>query len=191
MSLPALILASGASRRLGFPKQLVQIEGETLLHRTARVALESGFAPVIVVLGSGRETLEPLVADLPVRVVRNPDWEAGMTTSIRAGLREVPPEAEGLALLVCDQVRLDGDVLRRLRVAFQATPSRPAACTYEGVVGVPALIPAADFPRLATLTGDTGARALLRGRPVSEVTWPEGALDLDDAKAISANIASV
>ncbi len=188
MNLPALILASGASRRLGFPKQQALIQGETLLHRTARLALEAGFAPVFVVLGSGRGALEPLVVDLPVQVVANPDWEEGMASSIRAGLPRVPSTAEGLLLLVCDQVRLEKTVLEALKAAFLAVPERPAACTYDGIAGVPAIFPAADFPRLATLQGDKGARVLLRERPISSVIWLEGGVDLDDPNAMGAYI---
>ena len=77
MSLPALILAAGASRRLGRPKQLEPVDGEALLRRTARVALEAGCVPVFVVLGAARERITPCLEDLPVEVLVNEAWETG------------------------------------------------------------------------------------------------------------------
>ncbi len=183
MSLPAVILAAGASRRLGRPKQRVEVGGESLLHRAARAALGAGLAPVIIVLGA--EALEPLVADLPVEIVRNRHWEEGMASSIRAGLEALPPTADALLLMVCDQIRLDAPLLRRLIQAFQASPNRPAACAYEDTLGVPAIFPRSAFTELAALRGDRGARLLLKQRDVTPLPWSEGKLDLDDLEAVS------
>lgn len=185
MSLPAVILAAGASRRLGRPKQSVEVDGEALLHRTARAALEAGLAPVFIVLGAGVKALEPLVADLPVEVLRNPHWEEGMSSSIRVGLEALPPTANALLLMVCDQIRLKATVLEQLIQAFHASPTHPAACFYEGALGVPAIFPRSAFAELAALRGDKGARLLLKQPGVTSVAWPEGKLDLDDAGAFA------
>lgn len=179
MSLPALILAAGASRRLGRPKQLEPVDGEALLRRTVRVALEAGCAPVLVVLGAARERIAPCLEDLPVEVLVNEAWETGQASSLRTGLAALPPQAEGVLLLVCDQVALEAAPLRRLMAAWRAAPECPAACLYGSVTGVPALFPAHRFPDLAALEGDAGARALLRAGAVTRVAWPEGARDLD------------
>ncbi len=179
MNLPALVLAAGASTRLGFPKQAVRVEGEPLLRRTARMALAAGFDPVTVVLGAARTSLAPLLDGLPLRILDNPHWAEGMASSLRVGVANLPPEAEGLLVLVCDQVRLDPSVLGELREAFHRNPQRPAACVYGGRRGVPAIFPNSAFGALAALKGDGGARALLREGAVSEVPWPEGKMDLD------------
>jgi molybdenum cofactor cytidylyltransferase len=177
--LPALLLAAGASRRLGRPKQLERIDGEPLLRRAARAALEAGFHPVLVVLGSERERVLGALEGLDVAPVFNPLWEEGMASGLRLGVAALPPGAAGVLLLVCDQVALDPGILRRLRAAFDEHPERPAACAYGGTVGVPAILPSASFPALALLRGDTGARALLRTGAISQVPWPEGVQDLD------------
>lgn len=191
MKLPALILAAGASRRLGCPKQAVRVAGEPLVHRAARAALEAGFAPVRVVFGCRHEELAPLVADLPVEVVINEGWEEGMAASIRAGLEALPEDAAGVALLVCDQVHLEAEVLQRLRQAFASAPLRPAACVYQERRGVPAILPAQAFPLLRLLRGDQGARDHLRGSDLSLIPWPEGAIDLDDPNGLQDLQASV
>ena len=185
MSLPVVILAAGASRRLGWPKQSVEVDGEALLHRAARAALEAGLTPVFIVLGAGAEALEPLVADLPVEVIPNPHWEEGMSSSIRVGLQAIPPTARAVVLLICDQIHLEAAVLERLIQAFHASPTHPAACFYEGTLGVPAIFPRSAFAELTALRGDKGARVLLKQPGVTPVAWPEGKLDLDDAKAVS------
>lgn len=178
MSLPAVVLAAGASRRLGYPKQLVEVEDQPLVRRAAQAALEAGFAPVRVVLGCRADEVALALAGLPVACLRNPAWEEGMASSLRAGLQGLP-EASGVLLLVCDQVALAPSVLVQLREAFEAAPDRPAACAYGGVVGIPALFPSAWWPRLEALRGDQGARALLREAQVTPVPWPDGERDLD------------
>ena len=179
MSLPALLLAAGASRRLGRPKQLERIDGEPLVRRAARAALEAGFHPVLVVLGSERERVQSALEGLDVVPVFNPLWEEGLASGLRLGVAALPTDAAGVLLLVCDQVALEAGVLRRLRTTFDEHPDRPAACAYGGTVGVPALLPRALFPALAALQGDRGARDLLREGAISPVPWPEGVQDLD------------
>ncbi|HEY0757641.1 MAG TPA: nucleotidyltransferase family protein [Acidisarcina sp.] len=104
MTSPAgLVLAAGGSRRLGQPKQLLELDGEALLRRTVRIAVEAGCGRVVVVLGAGAEALRLQVAGLPAEVVVNAEWEQGMGGSIRAGL-----EALGLDAGRVDGGRADG-----------------------------------------------------------------------------------
>ena len=177
-SVPAIILAAGASRRLGRPKQLVRVAGETLLRRAVRAAL-AGCAPVLVVVGSRAGEMEAHLAGLAVTLVANPDWEEGMASSIRAGIRALPPGAEAALLLVCDQRAVDGDLVRRLLEARRARPDAVVACGYGGVRGTPSLFPARCFPALLALRGDRGARDQLRGDDVTVVPFPGGERDLD------------
>jgi len=132
MSIPAVILAAGASRRLGRPKQLVALEGETLLRRAARAAL-AGCAPVLVVLGSGADAMAANLAGLPVMLVGNAAWETGMASSIRAGIRALPAGAAGVLFLVCDQIAVDGALVRRLLEARAGHPESVVACGYVAV----------------------------------------------------------
>lgn len=177
MSLPAIILAAGASRRLGRPKQLVRLGGESLLRRTVRAALACD--PVLVVLGSQAETMAADLAGLPVIQILNRDWEEGMASSIRAGIRALPAGAEAALFLVCDQIAVDAALVDRLLQARQADPEAVVTCGYGGTRGTPSLFPARCFPQLLELQGDRGARALLHIGPVVVVSFPEGVRDVD------------
>jgi CTP:molybdopterin cytidylyltransferase MocA len=159
-----VLLAAGGSRRLGQPKQLVQMAGETLVHRAARLALATAPADAVLVLGAHAEAVLAGVATLALRPVQCADWERGMGTSLRAGLAALSPACQGALVLLCDQPDLDATHLQALVQAWRRDPSRAAASAYAGVLGVPALLPRAWFPELAALGGDRGARDLLRQR---------------------------
>jgi len=185
MSIPAIVLAAGASTRLGQPKQLLLYEGETLLTRALRLAHEAAADPVFVVLGADVEKILPGgLPDGAVPVI-NKDWQEGISSSIQAGLRAVHgalPATEGVLLLACDQPRLTSGHLRALVRAFSSA-SGPVmvASGYEGIRGTPAIFPRSAFRQLFELRGDKGARALF-GKPpcpIVEVPFPDGEIDID------------
>ncbi len=175
----AVILAAGASRRLGEPKQLVQFMQETLLERAVRVAVEAGCRPVVVVLGASSEAILAHSALAPAKIVLNPEWEEGMASSIRAGIRGLPPAIEAALLLTCDQPAVTAGHLRRL--AAEA-PGEPVASAYAGRQGVPAYFPAAAFAELLQLSGDQGARRLLAAARAR--TLPGGEIDVDTPESL-------
>ena len=167
----AVVLAAGASTRLGKPKQLVVIGGETLLERAVRTALEAGLSPVIVVVHDAA-LIQPLKA-LGAQVLLNRRYYEGMSTSIHAGVRFAEgTKADGVVLMTCDQPMVTAEHLRRLTASGAVTASQ-----YAGRLGVPAYFPAASFAELMQLTGDIGARELLRGAAAIEL--PGGELDID------------
>jgi len=181
----AVILAAGASTRLGQPKQLVRLEGESLLHRTARLALEAGCSPVLVVLGFEAETLRAELRGLNVDVVVNHEWQEGMGASLRSGmeaLRKTDPQPNAVLVLVCDQPRLAAAHLRTL-LAHHQSARRIAitASVYARRAGVPAIFAAKLFSALLASSGDRGARNLIRAHAaeVQGIPWPAGELDLD------------
>jgi len=190
-----VLLAAGASRRLGFPKQLLLLDGETLLHRTARLALLVGLKPVYVMLGSRADELRNELSGLPaVEVVINADWETGMASSLRAGIerfRSGGEHPDRILVLVCDQTGLTEEHLRRLMAESAAHPDRIVASGYGEKVGVPAIFPATYLDELSRIEGDHGARELL-GRHANEVlrvSFPEGAVDIDTVQdAIKAGL---
>jgi CTP:molybdopterin cytidylyltransferase MocA len=176
----AAILAAGASRRLGRPKQLVSVEGQQLVRRMAEVALQSGCEPVAVVLGANAAEVGAAVADLPVVCLSNPEWAEGMGSSVRLAAGWASGTAlDALMLVLVDQIRLSSGHLDALRAASDHG-LRIAASAYQGLLGVPAVFPRRFFPALRALKGVSGARRLLRGDfPVTAVNWPEGIYDLD------------
>ena len=109
MTIPAIILAAGSSRRLGQPKQLVGIDGEALLQRALRLAKEAGAAPVLAVLGANFAPICAAISFEGAIPVLNNQWELGVSSSIHAGLNEVDArasEASGVLVMACDQPRL-------------------------------------------------------------------------------------
>jgi molybdenum cofactor cytidylyltransferase len=191
VSVAAIVLAGGASRRLGQPKQLLMNRGETLLERAIRLANEAGAAPVITVLGANFEMIRASVALTNSIQVINGRWEQGISTSIHAGLHaldEAALDAAGALILACDQPRLTADHLRALIETFaaQAEPSIVAS-VYAGVVGIPAVFPRMAFPHLHALRGDRGARALLVEPPcpVIAAPFPGGEVDIDQPGDLS------
>ena len=174
----AVVLAAGASSRLGEPKQLATLGGETLLERAVRTAREAGCAPVVVVLGAGAERIRERCRLGDAVIAVNADWQTGMASSIRAGLAAVNG-AEGVVLMTCDQPAATAEHLRALRSTGAVTAS-----AYAGRRGVPAYFPAASFGELTRLTGDAGARELLR--EVRAVELAGGELDVDTAADLAA-----
>jgi molybdenum cofactor cytidylyltransferase len=132
----AVVLAAGASTRLGEPKQLVMLAGETLLERAVRTAREAGCEPVVVVLGAAYvEILGNCGLGDAVTVI-NSDWKEGMSSSIRLGIRTlgfIAKDADGVVLMTCDQPAVTAEHLR----AIIASGTR-AASAYAGRAGVPA-----------------------------------------------------
>ena len=184
-SIPAIVLAAGASRRLGKPKQLLLFKSETLLERAIRIAAESGAAPVIAVLGANYDQISSAISFDRATAVLNPHWELGIASSIHSGLAAVqgiaaaPP---GVLILPCDQLHLNGDHLRALLSAFAAQPEPSiAASTYANALGIPAVFPSAVFPDLLALQGDKGARSLLLHPPsrVIPIPFAGGENDID------------
>jgi molybdenum cofactor cytidylyltransferase len=185
MSIAAIILAAGASRRLGQPKQLVACEGEPLLERALRLAREAGASPVLVVLGAN---FAPICASIPFNAaipVFNEKWEQGVSTSIHAGLNEADvraPDAAGALIMACDQPRLSSEHLRSLLKAFAEQPQLSiVASSYAGTNGIPAVFPKSVYGKLHTLHGDKGARTLLAKPPCPLIVLPfeGGEVDID------------
>jgi molybdenum cofactor cytidylyltransferase len=185
-SLGAIVLAAGASHRLGQPKQLLIHGGEALLERAIRLATEAGAASVVVVLGAQQARIREAVTMNGASLAINNQWEQGIATSIHAGLSALDaagPNAKGALILSCDQPRLTAIHLRTLIECF-AEQLEPAivASAYSGVLGVPAAFPRTVFPDLLALRGDQGARALLIQPPcpLMSVPFPGGEVDIDE-----------
>jgi CTP:molybdopterin cytidylyltransferase MocA len=175
------ILAAGASRRLGRPKQLVELNGEAMVRRQCRIAVEAAIGPVVVVLGCHHGRVAAVVSDLSVQVLVNDEWEEGLAASVRAATRAaMAADAAALLLYHCDQYAITPADLIRLRQAWTSSPSTAHLSRDGEHVGPPAILPARLFPSMLTLQGDTGPRAILRGDPdVREVPMPSASKDID------------
>ena len=176
-SVAAVVLAAGASTRLGEPKQLARLGDEALLERAVRVAREAGCHPLFVVLGAQAAEIQAGCDLTGTTVLLNADWPEGMASSIRAGARGAG-DAAGVIVLTCDQPAVTAEHLRALMHGGEVVAS-----AYDGRRGVPAYFAGTRFKDLMALQGDAGARTLLRG--AEEVELAGGELDVDTPAALA------
>lgn len=190
MKVAGLILAAGMSARMGRNKLLAEIGGEPMVRRVAAAALATGaLSPVSVVLGHEREAVRRALAGLPLDFVDNPDFASGLSSSLRRGLASLPEPAEGALILLGDMPLIGPETLARLVAAFDPASGR-AICVpvCQGRRGNPVLLGRRFFPEIARLSGDTGARNLIRRHEDClaevEVADPAIFLDIDTPDAL-------
>jgi molybdenum cofactor cytidylyltransferase len=177
-----LLLAAGASTRMGRPKQLLPYHGRTLLRHAAETAVSAGCAPIVLVTGALHDELLAEIVGLPILAVHNSDWETGMASSIRAGLAAVAAAApRAVLVMLTDQPLVTPELLRQLIVQQQATQAPIVAAAYGETLGVPAIFDKSLLPELLKLQGAQGAGRLIArlGAAVGQVAFPAGLLDVD------------
>lgn len=179
----AVVLAAGRSSRMGTRNKLLEpVDGVPMVVRVVDAFLASRAAPVVVVTGHEREAVEAALEGRPVRVVRNPDFAQGLSSSLAAGVRAVPRDADGALVALGDMPRVGSDPVDALLDAFDER-SEPGIVVpvHAGRRGHPVLFAARFFEELAALEGDRGARRLLdrHAHLVSEVPVDDPAIHLD------------
>ncbi len=188
----ALVLAAGRSTRMGpVNKLLADLEGRPMVARVADAARTSQAAPVIVVTGHERDRVEATLAGLDVTLVNNPDYAAGLSTSLHRGLAALPEATDGVVVCLGDMPRITAAVIDRLIAAFDPLEGR-AIClpTWQGKRGNPVLFARRYFAEMQTISGDVGAKALIGGYPeaVCEVAMADDAVlsDVDTPEGLAA-----
>jgi molybdenum cofactor cytidylyltransferase len=179
----AVVLAAGGSSRFGQPKQLLKFRGETLIRRAAGAAAEAGCDPIVVVVGETGAAIREELRGTRATIVENQEWQRGLGTSIRCGLREVA-SVDAVILLTCDQPLVDSSVIAQLIAAQKGTGKPIVASSYAKTLGVPALFDRSCFEELAGLPDDSGAKQLMAARPndVTAIKFEAGAIDIDTAE---------
>ena len=179
MSLAAIVLAAGSSSRMGRPKQVLPVAGKSLVRRAAEAAVESSAATTVVVTGAAHELVEQELHDLPLRLVHNPAYEQGMSTSLRTGLEVVAPDrdVQAVVVLLADQPFVDASIVDALIDCYEQGQPRVVRPRYGGQPGNPVLWDRSLFDALAAQTGDQGGRSLLQ-QHADEIAW----VDLPDAR---------
>ena len=182
-----IVLAAGASTRLAgdVPKQLLELGGEPLVRRTVRAAVTSRLLEVVVVLGHEARQVKAVLDGLDVRIVENPQFRNGQSTSVRAGLAAIDPRATAALFVPADQALLSSLLIDRLTEAHEASGKAIALPTFQGRRGAPVLFGRSLFGELEQLEGDTGGRALLPrfGDRIAEVAV-EAPLELADVDTL-------
>ncbi|WP_343743753.1 nucleotidyltransferase family protein [Chitinophaga sp.] len=180
----AIILAAGASRRLGTPKQQVRFQQQSLLQRIIQTTRQTNANPVVVVLGAFADTILPDLQDSETNIVVNTDWESGMGSSIQSGVRElirIDHNVSDVLILLCDQPFITPVLLEELITTHYRQNKGITACSYGPVIGTPVIFSSTFFPGLLALTGQEGAKKIIlqHQQEVTTIPFPEGIIDID------------
>lgn len=167
-----VVLAAGQASRMGLPKLLLPLQGRSLVRFTIERLLESPVQTTVVVLGAHADLVRDELADLPVAFAVNERYAEGQSTSLRAGLSALPADAEAVVFALADQPLVTADVVRSLVERYTATGRPIVYPTYAGQQGTPVLFARALFPEIHALTGDVGARQVIRRHPDAAVEVP-------------------
>ena len=187
-----LLLAAGQSRRMGGPnKLLAEIDGVPMVARVAQRLLASRSRPIIAVLGNQADAVDAALGKLPVERVRNPDFAAGLSTSLKRGIATLPPELDGVIVCLGDMPLISGRHLDRLIAAFNPLEGRTIIVpTRRGKRGNPVLWSKRFFAQMTELAGDVGAKHLIGEHAdlVAEVEMDDDAVlvDIDTPEALDA-----
>ena len=166
----ALILAAGRSTRYGVANKLLEdLDGVPIVRHVVRAALQSRARPVVVVTGHEGERVSAALAGFDVRLVANPDYAQGLSTSLKAGLGALPADVDGVLVCLGDMPQIAASHLDRLISAFAPKEGRSIAVpVHNGKRGNPVLFGRSLFTEMLEAEGDTGARHLI-GRHAEEV----------------------
>lgn len=200
-----IVLAAGRSSRFGAAgapgapgahKLLARIDGEPLVRRSVRAALDAGVGEVVVVTGCEVEAVDAALSGLRVRVVHEPSFSDGMATSLRRGLEALRHVADAVVVGLGDQPAVRPEAYRRIVATWEDSGAAIVVPRYAGGAGPshPALFASDIYPELLALRGDTGARRVISRDPtrvaVVDLDWPPpGDVDTpDDLAAVASQL---
>ncbi len=155
-----IILAAGASARMGRTKQLLPFRGQTILECVVDNALASTLRQVIVVLGHEFDVLAPLLKDRDVTVIHNPHYAKGQSSSTKIGLQALTEDVDAALFLLGDQPLVSPEIINQVLAAYEASSNPIVQPVFNEKRGNPVLFSRETFPRFATLKEDCGARPL-------------------------------
>ena len=178
-----VVLAAGMGTRMGGTKVVRPVAGKPMVERVVDAALASRLADTVVVVGHEAAGVRAVLEGRPVRVLDNPSFAEGMSTSVRAALLAVGPDYDAAMFLLADQPFVTAGLIDRLLEAFAATGKPIVRPEVDGRPGNPVLFSARLFPELLRETGDRGGRDVVR-RHAGEVCLvavddPRACLDID------------
>ena len=162
MNIAILILAAGSSTRMGTIKQLLPVGNTTLLGITIENALKSNATKVYCVLGANFEAIRNSISNFRIEIIRNSDYENGLSTSISRGIEEIMhQDYDAILMVLADQPFINSETLNSLIQVYLIHPEKIVASSYESQVGIPVLIPKNYYSEFLKLSGDKGAKHFL------------------------------
>ncbi len=192
-----VLLAAGEARRFRkaagaqgpVTKLVAHHAGKPLVRHVAEAALAAGLSPLIVVTGHAQDAVSEALHSLAFTAVHNAAYASGMASSLKAGLAAVPADAPAAIVLLGDMPLVSAALIAQLTEAFEQRPRALAVVpVHEGVRGNPVLLSRALFAQIMELTGDAGARQVLRGRDADiieiAVNEPAARIDIDTPDAL-------
>jgi molybdenum cofactor cytidylyltransferase len=179
-----IILAAGSSSRFGNTKQLLHFNGKTLLQNAIEEATDAGVGTIVVVTGANADEISKKIKNENFEIVFNKDWEQGMASGIGIGLKKaitLNNEIEKVIIAVCDQPFVSSSLFQELYQKQNKSGKHIVASAYADTVGTPALFTEKYFDALIGLTGDQGAKILLKkySEDLATVDFPDGNIDID------------
>ena len=189
----AIVLAAGASTRLGRPKQLIEIQGKTMLTHLIEKINQAGFSNIMVVLGSNHQKIFDTVSNLPAHFIVNEQWEKGMGNSFSFGLRKSMikwPDMSQVLVSVCDQPFVPVSHFEAIKNKISRDTSLIVASGYGGTFGPPLACGKKYFDEIIQLEGEKGAKSIFRKyqEQIEIIPCAECARDIDtpeDARIFS------
>ncbi|WP_259015675.1 nucleotidyltransferase family protein [Emticicia fluvialis] len=190
MNVSIVILAAGGSTRMGAPKQLLHVEGQSLMKRVAEMAMDTPCYPIVVVLGANKALVRKELERMPVTLIDNSNWQDGMASSLKMGLVGAYmtfKDLEAVIFLTVDMpyvsVELIEHLIKKAQENMSTTNETPdiVACRYDGQLGIPVLFKRIMFNDLLELKGDTGAKKVIMAHQdkTATIDFPQGKFDLD------------
>lgn len=185
MSIGVIILAAGASGRMGKAKQTLEIEqGKSMLRKTAEAALETSLRPVVVVVGAHKKEVVPELERLGVTIIDNSKWEDGLASSMTIGLAGLYMMHKGLTgavVLVCDQPYVNPELIEYLVRRLHDSGKKAVVCRYGENWGFPVLIGSSFFSEITHLTGENDVTEVLKNyeKELDFVDFDKGNVDIN------------
>ena len=191
----AVLLAAGGSRRLGQAKQLLTRDGETLVHRAARLLQDTRPSRLVVVTGAHGDAVESAIEDIDATVVCNYNWQSGLSASLGVAGAALADFDGQVLVTTCDQPALEAAHLHALLSGAAHSRSGCAALLHDEVAGVPAVVPVAWLHSQVSREddrGDLGLGARLRAIPrdaLHLLEAPEATFDIDTPDDVALAVA--
>ena len=179
--LHAIVLAAGGSTRFGGIKQLLELDGKSMLKRAVETATSVMDERVVLVLGLRANKLQREISQYNIDIVLNENWEKGMASSLKTGIETLPKNCRGVLIIFCDQPLITEQHLKKLIDLWLQDQSKIVAGSYAGTLGVPVLFPSSYFQNILELSGDKGAKSILHENEdkVLFLALPEAEIDID------------
>lgn len=161
-----IVLAAGESKRMGRTKQLLSFGSSTILEHVVENLLRCKLGELILVLGHESGPIQARFEGAAIRIVINPDYREGMSTSIGCGVRAARHDSEAFLVALGDQPLIKSEVVNRLVEAFETTPGKGIVVpAYGGLVGHPVIFDAKYRNDLLSLVGDKGGKSIVAANP--------------------------